>query len=131
MIWAALLSLGARLKALPEWVWYVAGVIALIVGVIVWDRFDDRAAVEADRAETQARSMDARDRSAEERAQDAVNDLLAEQERQSAINRAAASETAKPPAARATVSPQDRALACIDLRNAGMTNGPKYREYCQ
>jgi len=132
---AALNSAIARAKALPEAVWYVLGSIvifaALIIGIKVLDHLDDQAAVDDYKAQVEAKASDARERSAEDRAQDAVNNLIAEQEREAAIAKAEASEGAKAPEQRAALSPQELALNCARLKQAKLTDSPAYKELCR
>ena len=118
-------------KGLPEWAWWIVAIAALIVAAFVFDFFNDRAAVaNADANRAQA-SIPAVNQSAEERADDAIRNVMADKDREAAIAKAELAEAEKPPAARSTVSAQDQALNCVRLRQAGLIGGPKYKELCQ
>lgn len=70
---------------------------------------------ETDRA---VESMDAHNQSAEQRAIDAVVNIVAENERERAVAAAEASEAAKPVEQRAKLPPTTRALNCARMRQA-------------
>lgn len=118
-------------KALPEIVWWVAAALAIVAAAYAFDTFNDREAVEAADAKRAQASIPAVNQSAEERADDAIRNVLVEKEREAAIAKAEATEAQKSPEARSTISAQDRALNCTRLRQAGLTSGPKYKELCQ
>jgi hypothetical protein len=118
-------------KALPEWAWWIAAILALIAAAFAFDFFNDRAAVaEADAKRVQA-SIPAVNQSAEERADDAIRNVMAEKEREAAIAKAELADAQRAPEERSTVSAQDQALNCARLRQAGLTDGQKYKELCQ
>ncbi|MED5545813.1 MAG: hypothetical protein VYD90_11230 [Pseudomonadota bacterium] len=128
---AAFKGAAAWLKALPEWAWYAIGIVLIVAAFFTWNHFDNQAAIEDYERQIEARASDARERSAQDRAQDAVNNLIAEQEREAAIARAEASEAAKAPEQRAALSPQDLALNCARLKQAKLTDSPAYKEFCR
>lgn len=121
----------AWLKSLPEWVWYLGACALVTVAFFTWNHFDNQAAIDNYERQVEAKASDARERSAEDRAQDAVNNLIAEQERETAIARAEASEAAKPPEQRAGLSPQELALNCARLKQSGLTGSAAYKELCR
>lgn len=129
MIYAA--AAWAWVKGLPEWAWWIVAIVALVVAAFVFDFFNDRAAVEVSDAKRVQASIPAVNQSAEERADDAIRNVMADKEREAAIAKAELAEAEKPPAARSTVSAQDQALNCTRLRQVGLTAGPKYKELCQ
>ena len=119
------------IKGLPEVVWWIAAALAIVAAAYAFDTFNDREAVEAADAKRVQASIPAVNQSAEERADDAIRNVLAEKEREAAIAKAEVSEAQKAPEARSTVSAQDRALNCARLRQAGLTTGPKFKELCR
>lgn len=119
------------IKDLPEVVWWIAAALAIVAAAYVFDAFNDREAVEAADAKRAQASIPAVNQSAEERADDAIRNVLAEKDREAAIAKAEVSEAQKAPEARSTVSAQDLALNCARLRQAGLTAGPKFKELCQ
>ncbi|WP_159975911.1 MULTISPECIES: hypothetical protein [unclassified Novosphingobium] len=108
-------------------------VLAVAAVLLVWwaVRTYDARVIERYDDKREAAASGAREKSAEERAADAMTGLIVSQERETAIAKAEASEAAKPPEARATVAPQNRALNCARLKQAGMTESAAYREVCQ
>lgn len=119
------------IKGLPEVVWWIAAALAIVAIAYAFDTFNDREAVEVADAKRAQASIPAVNQSAEERADDAIRNVMAEKDREAAIAKAEVSETQKVPEARSTVSAQDRALNCARLRQAGLTAGPKFKELCQ
>lgn len=119
------------IKGLPEVIWWIAAALAIVAAAYVFDTFNDREAVEAADAKRAQASIPAVNQSAEERADDAIRNVLAEKDREAAIAKAEVSEAKKAPEARSTVSAQDQALNCARLRQAGLTTGPKFKELCQ
>lgn len=119
------------IKGLPEIVWWIAAALAIVAAAYAFDAFNDREAVEAADAKRAQASIPAVNQSAEERADDAIRNMLSEKDREAAIAKAEVAEAHKPPEARSTLSAQDRALNCARLRQAGLTSGPKYKELCQ
>jgi hypothetical protein len=87
----------------------------------------DRSIVHDHEQERAAKSIDARDKSAEERADDAVRNLLAEKDREGAIKAA--------PNAGATLAPSTVAANCARLRAAysaeELAKSDAYRELCK
>ncbi|TYC93060.1 hypothetical protein [Novosphingobium sp. BW1] len=128
---AAFKGAAAWLKALPEWAWYAIGIVLIVAAFFTWNHFDNQAAIENYERQIEARANDARERSAEDRAQDAVTNLIAEQEREAAIAKAEASEAAKEPEKRAGLSPQEIALNCARLKQVKLTDSPAYKELCR
>ena len=121
------LGIPERFKKIAAWVAIAIGAAILLTGAkLAYDAsvIDD---YEQDRS---IRSIDARDRSAEDRAQDAINNVLAEMDRERAIAQAQASEAVKEADQRAGLSPQELALNCARLRQAGLTGEPSYKELC-
>lgn len=118
-------------KALPEWAWWIVVVVVLIAAAFALDIFNDRAAVAGADAKRVQDSIPAVNQSAEERADDAIRNVMADKDREAAIAKADLAEAQKSPAARSTVSAQDQALNCTRLRHAGLTAGPKFKELCQ
>lgn len=119
MIGAAFLAARRWLAALPSGVKWamagIAGMVAIIATGAIWLNFHDAAVVEQHEVKREAAASGARERSAEERAIDAVTNFQAEQEREAAIARAEASEAAKPPELRAVVPPTTIARRCAQL----------------
>ncbi|MFD2134572.1 hypothetical protein ACFSLT_03830 [Novosphingobium resinovorum] len=77
----------------------------------------------------------ARERSAEERADDAVQNIIADHARETEIAKAAASEAVKGPKQRATLPPTSVALNCQRMRQAypksDLAKIPAYQKRCQ
>ncbi|MGF7152601.1 hypothetical protein [Novosphingobium gossypii] len=101
--------------------------VILVVGTLLsagrwaWNTWldNERAnAVQAEQVKQQVATADARGRSAEERADDAIHEMIASQTREEEIAKAAASEQAKQPKQRATLPPTTIALNCQRLRQA-------------
>lgn len=124
-------SARAWLKAVPEWAWWIGAIVALIAAAFVFDFFNDRAAVATADAKRAQASIPAVNQSAEERADDAIRNVMADKDREAAIAKADLAEAQKAPTVRSTVSAQDKALNCVRLRQAGLTAGPKFKELCQ
>jgi len=131
MIFAWFTAARLFLGRVPEIVWPVLALAAIVGGVLLWDRWDDAQVVEKINRERAAASAQAGVESAEDRADRVRVDLENKQARELAIARAEASEAAKAPEARSTLSAQDRALNCERLRQAGLTGGAKYKELCR
>lgn len=95
---------------------------------------DNRVRTEAIKTE-QVEDAEARGKSAEDRAWDSIINSKASEQRTEAIATAEAKEQAKPPAERATLSPQEMALACARLRQrytkAELAEMAAYKEKCQ
>jgi len=128
---ALLTTAWAWLKGLPEIVWPILALVAIVGGVILWDRIDDAQVVKEIEDKRALNSAKAGQQSAEDRSDAALRNIMSEQARETAIAKAEASEAAKPVEARSTLSAQDRALNCERLRQAGLTSGPNYRELCR
>lgn len=141
----ALITLAARIgipepaRKLAAWLALALGAAALVAAAIwAWNTWLDGERTDAVRAEQvkqQAASADARGRSAEERADDAIQDMIASQARETEIAKAAASEQAKPPEQRATLPPTTIALNCQRLRQAytaaALAKMQAYQEKCR
>lgn len=127
------------IKSAPPFVWWIAGAMALVVLFLVWDHFDDKAAVKAvqqeARSEALEKTLTAEQDSAEQRSLDAVKNMMEQQARDAEIAKAAASEAAKPPEQRAKLPPSTVALACQRMRQnyraAELAAMPAYKEKCQ
>jgi hypothetical protein len=131
MIFAWFSAARLFLGRVPEIVWPVLALAAIVGGVLLWDRWDDAQVVEKINQDRAAASAQAGVESAEDRADRVRVDLENKQARELAIARAEASEASKAPEARSTLSAQDRALNCERLRQAGLTGGTKYKELCR
>lgn len=88
----------------------VAGVALLIGGFLLWDHFDDRAAVREHEVERELNAADARETAADERVADAITNAKTEQEMHDAIDNAPTG---------GELSPAARALSCERLRKLG------------
>jgi len=106
-------------------------IVALFALTSLWLSRRDAEVIERHEYKREAAAAPAREKAAEDRAQDAINNMLAEKARELEIARAEASEAAKAPEARATLSPQALALNCERLRQAGMTGERAYKEACR
>lgn len=120
----AKLGVPKRFQRIAAWIGVVATAIALLWAgwaILKASIIDDH---EKNRA---VRSIDARDKSAEERADDAVRNLLAEKDREGAIKAA--------PNAGATLAPSTVAANCARLRAAysaeDLAKSDAYRELCK
>lgn len=135
----AILGIGRSLRGwaegLPEWLWYVAGVLALVGGVLVWNHFENRAAVEDYKDQREQAASRAREDSAEQQAIDAVAQAVSKMERDRVIAEADKAEQAKPAEQRAQTSPQAIALNCAiareDYTAAELEKMPEYQEHCR
>jgi len=149
MIWNLAFALVTRL-GIPEslrkvaaWIAISFAAIALLAGVagvavISWNRWlaeHDEAVIEAYKAAQAAKTVQALDVAAEQRATDAFVNAMTERERDDAIAAAEASEAAKPPAERATLPPTTVALNCTRLKRAytpaELAKIPAYKEKCK
>ena len=122
MILAAVTTARAWFAALPSGVkWALAGIaLAILIGITwaVWLADHDSEVIERHEQKREQRAAEAHIKTAEERADDAIRNLIAEQAREAAIDRAAASEAARPPEERATMPPTTLALNCERIRQA-------------
>lgn len=129
-LWFSGLPDGARRAAL--WI-----ALALLTIALMWWFFrqHDAKVIERHEDKREAAANDARGRSAEERADDAIAGIIAEQARETEIAKAAASEAAKAPEARAALPPTTIALNCQRLRQsytaAELKNISAYQEKCR
>lgn len=121
-----------RLHRVVTWIALAILCVALIAW---WFARHDAKVIERHEDKREAVASDARERSAEERADDAVQNILAEQEREKEIAQAAASEAAKPPEHRAALPPTSVALNCNRLLRsysaAELAKMPAYQEKCR
>lgn len=135
MILTALLSIRAWFTGLPRGVKLVVATIAAIALLVaVWAiclHFHDRAVITQHEDKREAAAAGATVKSAEERAVDALANQMSRDQREAAIAVAEASEAAKAPEARATVAPQNRALNCARLKQAGLTGNAAYQGMCK
>jgi hypothetical protein len=100
----------ATILGLPRWV-QGFGLIALAVAAfLIWDHFDDRAAVKAADAKREAAAQPARDEAADQRTKDATTNSKTEEDLHDAIDSAPTG---------GSLSPAARSLACRRLRNLG------------
>lgn len=114
--------------------WIALVVVAVALGVGLRAAYD--ASVIADHeSDRTVDAIEAYDDSATTRAIDAVKNLRAEDTRGAAIEKAEATEKAKPPEARATVTPQTRAFLCASMREEytqrELSRMKAFQEYCQ
>lgn len=134
MILTALLSARSWFTALPRGlkVALAAFAVMALLGVVwaIWLGNHDSAVIERHEDKREAAAAGATVKSAEERAVDALANQMARDQREAAIAVAEASEAAKAPEARATVAPQNRALNCARLKQAGLTGDAAYRDKC-
>jgi len=111
----------------------VAIVVLFVVTYVLVSQRDARV-IERHEDKREAVSAPAREREAEDRAQDAIDNMLAEQARELEIARAEASEAAKSPEARATQPPNTRAFICAAMREdytaAELARMKVYQEAC-
>jgi hypothetical protein len=112
-------------------------VLALVAAGLIWAAVAAYNAAVIDRHE-ERRAVDqipAIEKSAEERAIDAVTNIMAEKEREAEIDKVARDEAAKPPEARATLDPYATAAACTVLRQqhsaAVLAKLENYKEMCR
>lgn len=96
-------------KALPKWAHGALLIAAGFTAFLIWDHFDDRAAVKQAEAKREAKAQPARDKAAEERVTDAARNAAQQENYREAIEAAPGGE----------LSPAARALACQRLRNIG------------
>lgn len=124
-----------RARAFPPEVWILIGVALLVLGFLVWNHFDNAAAIEQHDQARKAAGAAGRERSAEEAVADAFENQRLRDQRDTEIAQAAAIEAAKPPAARATTAPQGLALNCAiareDYTPAELAKMPEYQEHCR
>lgn len=125
-LWFSGLPAGIRRAAL--WI-----ALALLTIALIWWWFarHDAKVIERYEDKREAAAATATVKSAEERAVDALANQMTRDQREAAIAIAEASEAAKAPEARATVAPQNRALNCARLKQAGLTGDAAYREACK
>lgn len=123
------------LAAIALLVLVAALVAAVWAGTKLWLHFHDAKVVEQHEEARQAAAKDATVKSAEERADDAVQGLIVEQARETAIAKAEASEAAKPVDQRAVLPPTTMALNCARLLHAysstELAKMPAYQEHCR
>lgn len=109
----------ARFYSLPQWgrlVLYGALAILLSAGLLTWFfNVHDAALIDQHEAKTEAVASEARDRSAEERADDALINLINEKDRENAIQSAPTG---------GAVSDADLRLNCLRLAKLGRTPEP-------
>lgn len=99
-----------KLVALPRWV-KAAGLIALAVAAfLIWDRLDDKAAVDRHVAKQEAKASKAREAATDQRAADAATNSQNEKDLHDAIDAAPKG---------GSVSPAALALNCERLRKLG------------
>ena len=101
----------------------------------LWLHFHDAKVVDQHETARQAAASGATVRSAEQRADDAVQGLIVEQAREMAIAKAEASEAAKPIEQRAVLPPTSLALNCDRLLrayiSAELAKMSAYQEKCK
>lgn len=139
MIAAALFTARAGLATLHSGIkWAMGGtaaMLALIAAGALWLHFHDAKVITTHEDARQAAATDATVKSAEERADDAVQGLIVEQARETAIAKAEASEAAKPIEQRAALPPTTIALNCARLLHAysstELAKMPAYQEHCR
>jgi cytoskeletal protein RodZ len=126
--------LGRARGLLPE-VWILICAALVLFGFLVWNHFDNAAAIEQHDQAREAAGAAGRERSAEEAVSDAFENQRLRDRRDAEIAQAAATEAAKPPAARATTTPQGLALNCAiareDYTPTELANMPEYQEHCR
>lgn len=112
-------------------------VLALVAAGLVWAGIAAYNAAVIERHE-ERRAVDqipAIEQSAQERAIDAVTNIMAEKEREAEIARVEREEAAKSPEARATLDPYSTAAACVVLRQqnpaAVLAKLDNYKEMCR
>jgi hypothetical protein len=115
---------------LHRWAVYAALALLTIALIAVWFARHDARVIERHENKREAAAAGATVKSAEERAVDALANQMSRDQREAAIAVAEASEVAKAPEARATVAPQNRALNCARLKQAGLTGDAAYRAAC-
>lgn len=140
MMWSILISLAARtgvperFRKIAAWVAIVAAVLALIgASILAWNLWlgsHDETVIETENARVELNAAGGREKSAEERVVDALQNQIAKSEREAAIAKAEASEAAKEPAERAMLPPTTVALNCARLKRAGLTGSDAYKEKC-
>lgn len=126
------LGIPERLHRAAMW----AGLAVLCIALIwLWLNFHDAKVVEQHEDARQAAATDATVKSAEERADDAIQGLVVEQARETAIAKAEASEAAKPIEQRAVLPPTTIALNCARLlhaySSAELAKMAAYQEHCK
>lgn len=133
LIWLfARTGLPQRLLRPLAWATVVIAVIALL-----WlaKTMYDRSVIQGHEQERETKAVEARDRSAEERADDAVRNIIDQQERDAAIAEAALKEAQKPESERAKLPPTTIAANCTRLRKAysaaELARLEAYRELCK
>nr|WP_086491282.1 hypothetical protein [Novosphingobium panipatense] len=123
------------LGGLPGEAWILIGGVAALVGFLVWNHFDNAAAIEQHDQARAAAGAAGREKSAEENVADAFENQRLRDQRDAAIAQAAATEAAKPPEARATTAPQALALNCAiareDYTAAELAKMSEYQEHCR
>lgn len=94
--------------------------LAIAVIALIWavKAIYDRSVVEDHEQEKVIESIKALDSAAEERANDAIRDLMTDQDRSDAIEEAAKKQEALPPEERATLPPTTIALNCKRIAQA-------------
>lgn len=94
--------------------------LAIAVIALIWavKAIYDRSVVEDHEQEKVIESIKALDSAAEERANDAIRDLMTDQDRSDAIEGAAKKQEALPPEERATLPPTTVALNCKRIAQA-------------
>lgn len=128
---------GLSTKAAKALLWFVGtlAVIGIVLGAVaLWLSAHDADVIDDHLSEQRQLDIEARSDSAEDRAYDAIQGIIEKGQRQEAIDAADKAEQAKPPEQRATLSPQDRALACVRLRQnytpKELAAMPAYKENC-
>ena len=124
-----------RARAFPPEVWILIAAALVLVGFLVWNHFDNAAAIEQHDRAREAAGAAGRERSAEEAVADAFENQRLRDRRDAEIAQAAATEAAKPPEMRATTAPQGLALNCEiareDYTSAELAKMPEYQEHCR
>ncbi|TDW65334.1 hypothetical protein EDF57_103518 [Novosphingobium sp. PhB55] len=134
MIALAKAALG-KVRGLPPEAWILIGSVVLLAGFLIWNHFDNAAAIEQHDQAREAAGAAGREQSAEEAVADAFQNQRLRDQRDTVISQAAATESAKPPEARATTAPQGLALNCAiareDYTPAELAKMPEYQEHCR
>lgn len=110
MIFALMKGWWLTFARLPRAAHIAIGLVALIAAFLIWDHFDDKAAVNDFEAEQEAKAAPAREKAAEQRAQDAIINTKSEEDMHHAIDSAPKG---------GDLSPAAHALACERLRKLG------------
>lgn len=132
-------GLSQRAAGIAAWIILAVAVLVLLGalwgGFRLWLSAERASAVVEEDARREVRASGLREKSAEERAVDALANQMAQDKREDAIATPIADEAAKPPAARATQPPQIRALNCALVREdytpAELAKMRAYQENCR